>query len=201
MKNNTFYPGARPVCLVFLLSALVYGLVLPFCWHNDPSDTYGTLSLLCENHIPFFWVWAVLTGLGITLNLEFAYQKYGYTGKSLRIAAVFGLFGMILTAATLNHSIQDWNPKRVAHWTGAICFAAGFAVAFIFFFIGKVREFSRFRFFIVLLGSAAAGVLVQLLTVGRNGYMEIVPLALEELTLLVINTVPASKLKISKNEN
>lgn len=199
--KDGFYPKAFPVCLAVLLAALVYGLVLPFCWHNDPSGTYGTLSLLCEHHIPWFWLWTVLTGLGLTLNLEFAYHKYGYSGKPLRIAAVFGLFGMILTAATLNHSIQDWNPKRVAHWTGAICFAAGITIAFLFFFIKKAREYKRFLLFIALLGSTAVGVLVQLLTVGRNGYMEIIPVALLELTLLVVNTVPAFRFKTSKNEN
>ena len=199
--KDGFYPKAFPVCLAVLLAALVYGLVLPFCWHNDPSGTYGTLSLLCEHHIPWFWLWTVLTGLGLTLNLEFAYHKYGYSGKPLRIAAAFGLFGMILTAATLNHSIQDWNPKRVAHWTGAICFAAGITIAFLFFFIRKAREYKWFLLFIALLGSTAVGVLVQLLTVGRNGYMEIIPVALLELTLLVVNTVPAFRFKISKNEN
>ena len=157
--KDGFYPKAFPVCLAVLLAALVYGLVLPFCWHNDPSGTYGTLSLLCEHHIPWFWLWTVLTGLGLTLNLEFAYHKYGYSGKPLRIAAAFGLFGMILTAATLNHSIQDWNPKRVAHWTGAICFAAGITIAFLFFFIRKAREYKWFLLFIALLGSTAVGVL------------------------------------------
>ncbi len=199
--KDGFYPKAFPVCLAVLLAALVYGLVLPFCWHNDPSGTYGTLSLLCEHHIPWFWLWTMLTGLGLTLNLEFAYHKYGYSGKPLRIAAAFGLFGMILTAATLNHSIQDWNPKRVAHWTGAICFAAGITIAFLFFFIIKAREYKRFLLFIALLVSMAVGVLVQLLTVGRNGYMEIIPVALLELTLLVVNTVQAFRFKTSKNEN
>ncbi len=176
-------------CFVLLLAALAYGLVLPFCWGNDPAGTYGTLSLLCENHIPLFWLWTLLTGLGLSLNLEYLFRKYGYAGKLPRRAAAIGLVCMLLTAATLNHSIADWNPKRVLHWIGAIGFAAGFAAAFILFFILNVRANKHFWFFIALLGSTAAGVLVQLLTVGRNGYMEIVPVALMELTLLALNFV------------
>ena len=46
----------KPLCLVVLLAALVYGLVLPFCWGNDPADTHGTLSLLCEKRVGWFWL-------------------------------------------------------------------------------------------------------------------------------------------------
>lgn len=190
MKRKSFFPNARPFCLALLAAAFVYGLALPFCWGNDPSSTYGTLSLLCEDHIPFFWIWTVLTGAGLPLNLEYVFRKYGYAGKTLRAAAAFGLLGMVLTAATLNHSIQDWNPRRVLHWIGAICFGAGFTAAFLLFFLLKAREYKRFWVIVVLLVLTAACVLVQLLAFGRNGYMEIVPVGLLECILFVAALVP-----------
>ncbi len=190
MKKGPLPNAARPVCFTLLLCALVYGLILPFCWGNDPSDTYGTLSLLCENRIGYFWVWALLTGLGLAVNLEYLFRKYAYNGVFLRVAVIFALVGMILTAATLNHSIQNWNPKRVAHWIGAICYGAGLAVAFLFFFLGKAREYKRFIPFLALIVCTLAGIGIQMLTVGRNGYMEILPMALLELILLVLNFTP-----------
>ena len=191
MKNTPPRKAARGVCLAVLLAALVYGLILPFCWGNDPADTYGTLSILCENRIPWFWLWVLLTGGGLALNLELLFRKYGYSGAALRVCTVFGLLGLILTAATLNHSVLDWNPKRVLHWIGAVCYAVGILAAFLFFFFKKVRACKRFLPFLALVVCIIAGVVLQMLTVGRNGYMEIVPIALLELTLLILVYTPA----------
>ena len=191
MKNTPPRKAARGVCLAVLLAALVYGLVLPFCWGNNPADTYDTLSILCENHIPWFWLWALLTGGAFALNSELLFRKYGASGKLLRVSAAFGLIGLVLTAATLNHSVLDWNPKRVLHWIGAVCYAVGFLAAFLFFFLKNARTYPRFRPFLALVVCIVAGVGAQMLTVGRNGYMEIVPIALLELTLLILVYTPA----------
>ena len=191
MKNTFPRKAGRGACLAVLLAALVYGLVLPFCWGNDPADTYGTLSILCEKHIPWFWLWALLTGGGFALNLELLFRKYGNPGKLNRGCTAVGLFGLVLTAATLNHSVLDWNPKRVAHWIGAVCYAVGILAAFLIFFLKNVRTYRRFRPFLALVVCIIAGVGTQMLTVGRNGYMEIVPIALLELTLLILVYTPA----------
>ncbi len=186
--NKTILPKAtKPVCLAVLAVALVYGLVLPYCWGNNPAETLGTLSILCENHIPWFWPWAALTGLGLTMNLELLYHRCGYRGLPARIGAAFALLGMLLTAATLNHSIADWNPKRVAHWIGAILYAAFLLAAFIVVSAVSVKRWPRI--WLLLGGTIAVGlaVLVRLLAFGRNGYMEIIPIALMELALGLLN--------------
>ena len=39
----------KPLCIITLIISFVYGLVLPFCWGNNPASELGTLSLLCED--------------------------------------------------------------------------------------------------------------------------------------------------------
>ena len=100
---------------------------------------------------------------------------------------------MLLTSLTLNHSIADWNTKRVLHWIGAILYAAGLVASLLLFLLFKAKAYKRFLFFTVLIVCTVLGVLVQLATVGRNGYMEIVPIAILELTLLILNYTPLVK--------
>ena len=176
-----------PLSLGFLIAAFVYGLVLPFCWGNDPADTYGTLSLLCETRVGWFWLWAVLTGGAFALNLARACERHGCKNKLPDIFVLTALFGMLLTAATLNHSIADWNPKRVAHWIGAILYAAFLLAAFFSFFLSAAKRYPRLWILWGISLAAGVGVLIQLTVFGRNGYMEILPLALMELELLIAN--------------
>ncbi|MBR5411066.1 MAG: hypothetical protein IK104_10395 [Clostridia bacterium] len=189
-KTNKSY---RIISLVFLLAAFVYGWVLPFCWGNDPSETLGTLSILCENHIPYFWLWSVLTGGAFALNLILLYKTYGEKNPVLYLAVGFALLGMVLTAATLNHSIADWNPKRVFHWIGAICYAAGLTAAFLLFYLKNLKKNKYILWLLLVTFVCAVGVLVRLLVFGRNGYMEIIPLAVLELELFVLNFTPLGR--------
>lgn len=189
-------------CLLLLLAALIYGLVLPFCWGNDPAEVHGTLSLLCENHIPAFWVWTVLTGGAFTLNLLLCYDRYDDRRKILRFAIALSMLGMILTAATLNHSIENWNPKRILHWIGAMLYAAGLAAAFLLFYLRQVRQNRCFLLFFGVSVALLSGVVVQLLVFDRNGYMEIIPIAAFELELLLLNftnvAVPSAKRQVRR---
>lgn len=183
----------RALCLAFLCVAFVYGLVLPFCWGNDPSDTYGTLSLLCEHRVGWFWLWAVLTGGAFLLNLERLYDTHGCRSRLPDISAMLSLCGMFLTAATLNHSIETINPKRVLHWIGAILYAAFLLAAFLIFFWIASRKDRRFLPFLAIAAATAVGMLVWLLVIGRNGYMEMIPLALYQILLFILNFTPLVK--------
>ena len=181
----------RPVCFCFFVLALVIGLVLPFCWGNNPGDKYGTLSLLCENHIPWFWLWACLTGGCFALNLERLFHTHDCSKKFLHALVIAMLAGLVLTSATLNHSIEDLNPKRVLHWVGAILYAGSLLAAIALFLLLKARRNRRFLPFLIFDVLIGVMVLVWLLCIGRSGYMEMIPIALLECMLAVMNFTPA----------
>lgn len=178
------------VCLALLIAAFVYGLVLPFCWGNNPAEPNGTLSLLCEEHLGWFWLWSALTGSAYLLNLEHLFEKYGCRNRFLDALALTSLLGMLLTAATLRHDITTVNLKRVLHWTGAISYAAALLlVVFVFFVMMAVRD-KRFIPFAILPALTAAGLLFWLLVIGKSGYLEVLPLAFFEIVIGLLNFTP-----------
>ena len=193
--NRTVPKPLRVLSFVLLFAAFVYGLVLPFCWGNDPSDKYGTLSLLCENRIGWFWLWTVLTGGAFSSNLLLLWNERGDRSRHLRVLLVLAMAGMLLTAATLHHSIQTLNPKRVLHWTGAILYAVFLGAAFLFFFFKNAKKDRRILALLLLSVLTLVGVVLQLFVFGRNGYMEIVPLAVFELELFLLNFTPFGRAK------
>ena len=69
----------KPFCICTLSCAFVYGLILPFCWGNDPTSEFGTLSLLCESggRQIWFWIWGILSSGSIVLNTQYMYKKFG----------------------------------------------------------------------------------------------------------------------------
>ena len=103
---------SKPVCMVFLVCAFIYGLVLPFCWGNDPTSETGTLSLLCEDRKIWFWIWGILSSGGIIINTQYMYKKYGYKNRFLDVLCILGFVGVVCVALTLGHPIDSWNPKR-----------------------------------------------------------------------------------------
>ena len=58
----------KPFCIGALVCAFVYGLILPFCWGNNPASEFGTLSLLWENRKIFFWM--KLSGLHVIMQMR-----------------------------------------------------------------------------------------------------------------------------------
>lgn len=176
----------KPLCICFFCCAFVYGLVLPFCWGNNPADPLGTLSILCEHHQPWFWLWAALTGGCLFFNIHHMYNKFNYKNRFLDALTVLMLLGLVLIASTLNHSLADWNPKRIAHWAGAVLFAA-FAIASVLLFVLLNIKRKGFIPFAVVMFALFAVVVGWLLIIGKSGYMEIVPISFVELLLFVVN--------------
>ena len=188
---------SKPLCMTLLIGAFVYGLILPFCWGNNPLDPNGTLSLLCENRKVFFWVWALLNGLGSVLNVQYMYEKLGNKKRYLDVLNVLTFLSIIIIALTLGHSISDWNPKRVAHWIATGGYIAFLVASMLLYFLSNIRRQKLF----VVLSACIAAILALFLAlfagIGKSGIMEIVPNALLQIMLFVVNFTPAVKRKES----
>lgn len=187
MKKNFFI--SKPFCIGFLAVAFVYGLILPFCWGNNPASELGTLSLLCEDPDKkiFFWLWGILTSGSIIANTQLLYSKYNIKSKVSNFFCLLSFIGVCVVALTLGHSIENWNPKRIAHWVATGLFIAFTVIPLLFPFIKLRQENKNFIIFAVCTVMILMSFIVIFVFVGKSALMEMIPIALIEIFLFAVN--------------
>lgn len=193
MKKNIF--ESKPFCIIFLAMAFVYGLILPFCWGNNPASELGTLSLLCEDPDKkiFFWIWGILTSGSIIANTQLLYSKYNIKSKVSNFFCLLSFIGVCVVALTLGHSIEDWNPKRIAHWVATGLFIAFTVVPLLLPFIKHRKENKNFIIFAVCTVMILMSFVVIFVFIGKSALMEMIPIALIEIFLFIVNFTKAVK--------
>lgn len=193
MTKNIFH--SKAFCITILALGFVYGLVLPFMWGNNPASELGTLSLLCEDPDKkiFFWIWGILTSGGIIANTYYLYSKFNIRSKLSDISCILAFASVCLVALTLGHSIEDWNPKRLAHWIATGLFIAFTVVPLLIPFIRHRKENKYFTVFAICTLIVLMSFVVIFATVGKSALMEMIPIALIEIFLFVVNFTPIVK--------
>lgn len=183
----------KPFCIGILLIGFVYGLALPFFWGNNPASELGTLSLLCEDRKLWFWLWGILVVGGININTQYMYKKFNYSSRFMNVLCILAFVSICLVALTLGHSIADWNPKRLLHWIATGLFIALCMASVVLFFIFNIKKHKSFG---ILTGCTVAILLtfvVIFVGVGKSALMEMIPLAMLQVMLFVVNFTPLVK--------
>lgn len=177
----------KPICMSVLIFAFIYGLALPFFWGNDPTSPLGTLSLLCEDRKLYFWLWGVLTSGGIILNTQYMYNSFKYKNKLFNAMCALAFFNMCGIALTLGHDIDSWNPKRLAHWIATGAFIVLTMAPIALFFIVCRKRYKHFNLLTVCTFLILGTFILIFAVVGKSGLMEMIPIALMELLLFIVN--------------
>ena len=185
-KNFVF---GKPFCMFFLIAGFVYGLVLPWCWGNNPFDEFGTLSILCEDRKFFFWIWVVLVGGAYLLNTIFAFRKFKDESRFLRVLSVLTFVACCAIALSLKHDVHSWNPKRIVHWIATGLYIACVALSVFIFLMRNRKKFKGFNALAILTVLLVATIPVWLLTIGKSAMMEMIPNAFFQIMLFVLNFV------------
>ena len=187
MKKDIF--SSKAFCLGILIPAFIYGLTLPFFWGNNPASELGTLSLLCEDPDKriFFWLWGILTSGSIIANTQYLYRRFNIRSKFYNTLCTLAFTGVCLVALTLGHSIADWNPKRIAHWVATGIFIALTVAPILLFFILQRKLHKSFPILALCTVMILMTFVVIFAVVGKSSLMEMVPIALIEIFLFVVN--------------
>lgn len=190
---NTEKKFTKPLFIGLLFFAFVYGLVLPFCWGNDPTSEYGTLSILCADHRPWFWLWGMGTSVSFVLNTQYMFRKYEYKNRFLDALCILALISMACVAITLGHPVDSWNAQRILHWVATGLFIAFTLAPIALFFMLNIKKFKHFGIFTVCSFIILATFLLIFGIMGKSAIMEMVPLAMFEVLLFVVNFTPVGK--------
>ncbi len=178
---------SKPFCMTVLICAFVYGLALPFFWGNNPASEMGTLSLLCEDHKGWFWAWGLLISGANYLNAKYMHNKFGYKNKIYDVLGVLSIVSVGVVALTLGHSIEDWNPKRIAHWVATGIFIAFTMLSITLYFIINRKKQKSFGMLTAGMFVILATFLVIFVGVGKSALMEMIPIAMLQVYLFIIN--------------
>lgn len=178
---------SKPVCITLLLCAFVYGLALPFFWGNNPASELGTLSLLCEDRKGWFWLWGLLVSGANYLNAKYMHNKFGYKNKIYDVLGILSMISVGVVALTLGHSIDDWNPKRIAHWVATGIFIVFTMLSITLYFIINRKKEKSFGLLTVGMFVILATFVVIFVGVGKSALMEMIPIAMLQVYLFIIN--------------
>lgn len=185
----------KAICTAFLGAGMIINWVLPFCWGNNPFDTYGTLSLLCEHRKGWFWLWSVLVYGGSFLNMRYMYKKFDCKSKLLDVLNALMLISAAGVALSLDHSIETWNAKRIIHWIVTITLIVFLGASLLVFVLKNIKKQKAFIVLTAAVVAIIGVVALWFLVIGRSGMMEIVPNTLVMIFLFVVNFTPAVKKK------
>lgn len=184
MKNTIKIPLARTpnrtLCMAVLIMALIYNVI--FGCVRNPLGEDNTISWIGYDHPYGFLLWGALTAAAFYLNILYVYRKYGYTGKigtfALNLAPFMGITVIF---------INDWGWEHVIHWIGAIGFIALNGAALLLFFLHNFKKHISYKLTTFAVALMLLGMLVILLTVGKSGLLELIPIWLALILLFLIN--------------
>ena len=182
MKNDgtkqTSLLESKALCVSLLLMALVFNVIFG-CLRN-PLGEDNTISWIGYDHPFGFIVWGTLTAAAFYVSISRIYRRYNYSGK-LGTAALHIAPFMAATFVFIN----DWGWEHVIHWIGAIGFIALNGAALLLFFLHNFKKHISYKIttFAMLLA-----MLVILLTIGKSGLLELVPIWISMILLILINT-------------
>ena len=185
MKNDgtkqTSLLESKALCVSLLLMALVFNVIFG-CLRN-PLGEDNTISWIGYDHPFGFIVWGTLTAAAFYVSISRIYRRYNYSGK-LGTAALHIAPFMAATFVFIN----DWGWEHVIHWIGAIGFIALNGAALLLFFLHNFKKHVSYKITTFAVAAMLLAMLVILLTIGKSGLLELVPIWISMILLILINT-------------
>lgn len=175
----------KAFCLINLIIGFAY--ITFYTFLKNPK--LYTASMIGLDFPWCFRLWGIWASLSVFTNTMYMYNKYGYYS---RLGIVCGSIGCAAIFITINVPSAGENLvptlRCISHWTGALVFAFGCAAPMVLFLLNRTRNKDR-RFAVMFFSFAAVLILmlVLLVTVGKDGVIESLPMWAAYIVLFLSN--------------
>lgn len=169
---------------IFCLINLVFGCAF-ITWYGlfNVREIFGdeasiTASMIGLEFPWHFRMWGVFTSLSVFTNTLYMYNRYGYNS---RLGIILGSIGSAAIFVTINcpsagEELHLDSMRCMAHWSGALIFAALCAAPMLLFLLKKtIEKNKKFTIAFIAFGLILLAMLVLLVTVGKSGTIENIP--------------------------
>ncbi len=187
---GTVGKAAKAVSLI----ALIFGCAF-ITWYGFLKDPHLYTASMIGLDFPWeFRGWGVFSTAAVFMNIMLMYNKFNYRN---RLAVVAGSIGCAALYMTINlpsfgEDLVLTSARCMGHWAGALLFALlGSAPVVLFLFSMSFKRKNK-KFILVTVAFAALllTMLVLLITVGKDGLIENIPMWGVYLVLFLVNYTP-----------
>ena len=181
---------------IFCMINLVFGFIF-ITWYGlfDVKDIFAkdasiTASMIGLEFPWHFRMWGIFTSLAAFTNTLYMYNKYNFNS---RLGVILGSIGSAAIYVTINcpsagEDIHLDSARCMAHWSGALIFAALCAAPLLIFLFKKtIEKNKKFTAAFVFFGVVLLAMLVLLITVGKSGTIENIPVWAAFIILFLAN--------------
>ena len=148
----------------------------------------ATASIIGKTYFWGFKGWGLFQQLSLTLNVLYAYRRFGFAGKNAKMGKIcLAIAAGFITMCVMIRSTEEFGLQLVAHWSGALLFGVFNAVAIGLLLLNGAKESKRMlATFVIFVGMLAA--MIALLAVfGKSGAIENIPMWGAYLILFLAN--------------
>lgn len=176
------------------LIALVFGCAF-ITWYGFLKNPREFTASMIGLDFPWeFRGWGVFSTAAVFINIMLMYNKFNYNN---RLGVILGSIGCAALYMTINlpsfgEELVLTSARCMAHWTGALLFAVCGAAPVVLFLFSMAFKRKNKKFIMISVAFAAllAVMLVLLVTVGKDGLIENIPMWGVYAVLFVVNYTP-----------
>lgn len=138
--------------------------------------------------------WGIFSTAAVFMNIMLMYNKFNYNNRLGVIAGSLGCAALYMTInlPSFGEELVLSSPRCMAHWSGALLFAVGCAAPVVLFLFSMAFKRKNKKFIMISIAFAIllAIMLVLLITVGKDGLIENIPMWGVYAVLFTVNYTP-----------
>lgn len=175
---------------IFSLVALIFGCVYITWYGFFKNPIEFTASMIGLDYPWHFKMWGLFASLSIFTNVLYMYRKNNYHSTAGVVCGSLGCMAIFVTinVPSAGEELILNSLRCMSHWIGALLFAFLCAASIVIFLLNRCRtKNKRYIALTAVFAAILALMLILLVTVGKNGLIESLPMWAAYLLLFFVN--------------